>query len=189
MSKITLRKAAALQTEIQEAVSQTYLTSIELSPFDENPVDAINTALVTLKESLSKRDLLLTAQYALRKAIGQANHTSGIDDLLADGALLEKRIQMFDNVAQSQVRIKDSIIVGKLAKLSTSSSDGIYRGYGNDTVTAPIITEGLQTEFKALVKSLKKDRQALKDKVLELNVSTLLELPDEVVNVQQLGII
>jgi hypothetical protein len=184
--KITLRKASALQTAIQEAVKNIEVTvKVELNEF-ELPDTALTTANVKLISADQRRTALTKVLYVVRAQVGTANAECGINERLAKAAYVDKRIGQLTALVSSEA-VQDNMLVinGKVEKLKADKGENSRRSlYGySDTVSTGVLTQAQVDAFKAEQLALKKDKQKLNDEVLELNVRTEIALSDETVAV------
>jgi len=184
--KITLRKASALQTAIQEAVKNIEVTvKVELNEF-ENAEVALTNANAKLVNSDQRRTALTKVLYVVRAQVGTANAECGINERLAKAAYVDKRIgQLTVLVSTEAVQDNMLIINGKVEKLKADKGENSRRSlYGySDTVGTGVLSQAQVDGFKAEQLALKKDKQKLNDEVLELNVRTEIALSDETVAV------
>jgi len=177
--KITLRKANALQQNIQDAIRQIdVVVKVDLNEF-EDP----ETLLIRANEQLIKNDKrrfeLTQALYDIRTLIGQANDQVGINVRLSKAAFIDKRISQLSNLILP-VALQESqvVITGKLQKLK--DQDNRSYGFGSNSVTTGVLTQDQIDNFKSHQLSLKKDKQKLNDEILELNVRTEISLSNEI---------
>ena len=180
--KITLRKASALQTSIQEAIKNIDVTvKVELNEFEDvqTKLDAVNATLI---KNDQRRASLTACLYDIRSLVGGANALSGINDRLAKAAYIDKRIgQLTALTAADAVQESLTVITGKVEKLKAPDTSGRRSLYGyNDTVSTGVLASEQVAQFKAQALDLKKSKQKLNDEILELNVRTEIELPSEV---------
>ena len=177
---ITLRKANAVQLAINEMVKGlTFETSVSLNEFEDATaqIDAVRNTFETHRATRAK---LVGALYEIRKAVAVANADAGINDMLAEVAMLEKEIQFNNIYATKSPRLSDAVIVGKMEKIkNTSEESRLYGRY--DTIDTGIFTKEEIAEFKSTVADLKRQKQKLQDTLLELNVQTEIELDEETV--------
>lgn len=180
--KITLRKANALQNTIQDHVKTIEVkTSISLNEF-QNPGAEIACARAGLLANEARRALLTRALYSVRAAVGRANANVGIADLLADAAYVDKRIGQLKAVVECEPTEADAVIAGKLDKIRNDKSDRRMYGY-NDTVNVGVLNAEQIEVYKTEMRNLKKEKQSINDKMLELNVRTDIELDADTVAV------
>lgn len=183
---ISLRKANALQTSINDAIKDIKVKlDVELSEF-QSPVSIIEAAQQEYLVSTNRRNELLVALYEVRKLVAEANHTSGIQNKLTQAALLDKQIGYVTEVAGGETVTDMTVIQGKLDGIrnNQSSARSVY-GYDARNVTTSILTQEHVTQAKLHVLELKKAKQKLNDEILELNISTKITLGEAVVKTLQ----
>lgn len=182
--KLTLRKANALQNAIQDHIKTIDVkNTISLNEFQD-----VQTELTCARETLLgadvRRDNLTKALFVMRKLVGRANVESGVADLLTDAAYIDKRLAQLKGLIESKASESTVVLEGKLEKLrSTEAKSRIY-GYG-DTVETGVLLEQVIDGFKSTTRELKKQKQTINDKVLELNVRTEIELDAQTVQLLQ----
>jgi hypothetical protein len=181
--KITLRKASALQTSIQDAIKAVEVTvKVDLNEF-EDTAEVLAKANANTINSDIRRASLSACLYDIRSLVGSANAMCGINDRLAKAAYIDKRLGQLATLVQADA-LQDSMIVinGKVEKLKSEKGENSRRSiYGySDTVSTGVLTQEQISGFKAQVLDLKKSKQTLNDEILELNVRTEVELPTEV---------
>lgn len=182
--KITLRKANALQNTIQDHIKTIEVkTSISLNEF-QNPTAELACAREGVVANDVKRAKLTKALYRIRASVGRANTEAGVADLLAEAAYIDKRLGHLKGLTESKVVETDAVLEGKLRKLAETESKSRIYGYG-DTVDTGVLTAEQIEGYKSDMRDLKKEKQAINDKVLELNVRTEIELDAETVSLLQ----
>ena len=176
---ISLRKASALQNSINDAIKAiTLTTEVALNEFQHTETTVADT-LIKFKSDLARRDSLVSALYEIRKAVGVANNSNGVNMRLADVAHLEKQIQSYSALASKEVRENWEVINGKLDKIRNRKDDSRSSLYGyNDTVSTSVLDAADIKAFKDLVAEAKKAKQKLQDEILELNVRSEIALSD-----------
>jgi hypothetical protein len=179
---ISLRKASALQNNINEVIKSINLvTDITINEFQAAEA-VIAEAQAKFQADLSRRDGLVSALYEIRKAVGIANNNVGVDMRLADIAHLEKQIQSYSALAGKEVRETQTVLNGKLDKIRNRKDEGRSGLYGySDTVATSILDAGNLKSFKDLVAEAKKAKQKLQDEVLELNVRSDITLSERTI--------
>jgi hypothetical protein len=187
--KITLRKANALQNTIQDHIKTIDVsTSVSLNEF-QTPAVELSVARNTLIANDIQRTKLTKALYGIRAQVGRANVESGVSDLLAEAAYIDKRLGHLKGLTESKVVEAEVVLNGKLEKLRNTDAKNRMYGY-NDNVDSGVLTADQIEGFKSEMRDLKKSKQTINDKVLELNVRTEIELDaDAVAMLQQAQLI
>jgi uncharacterized protein YdcH (DUF465 family) len=182
--KLTLRKANALQNTIQDHIKTIDVnTSLSLNEF-QNPGVELTYARGVLMQNDNRRNQLTKVLYAIRAKVGRANTESGVADLLTDAAYIDKRLGQLKGLTEGKALESDVVIEGKLEKLRQVEAKNRIYGYG-DTVDTGVLTAEQVEGYKAEMRSLKKEKQSINDKVLELNVRTEIELDADTVSLLQ----
>jgi len=180
--KITLRKAHALQKELlNEMKKLDFDTEIEINEF-EQPEKKILDANDVFTDQMAKRKDLLDTLYVIRKAVAKANHEKDVDFILADVARLDNDIGLYNRVTSlSEPRVNSDVLKGKLEKIAKREDDGSSRIYGRspDIVTTHIFNQEELKNFELQLAEVKKEKQKLQDRLLEINFQTEVELADE----------
>jgi hypothetical protein len=177
--KVSLRKANALQVAINDAIKGLeFNPTVSINEF-QLPEKEIEHGYDKFNTNLDRRANLLDALYEIRKSVAAANVANGIDTRLADLARLEKDLVFVSAYAKQPVRTSLEVIRGKLAKISNRSEDSYY---GKTEVETSIFQEEDLETFRISVATVKKQKQALQDQLIELNVSTTITLSDAAVN-------
>lgn len=187
--KITLRKANALQTVIQEYIRGIEIkTTATLNEFEDAEITlfALNNQLVARDD---QRDRLTRILYRIRSMIGMANAQCGVTDRLAECAYLDKRIGHMTELGKADAQEAIGTINGKLEKLRNTEPKSRLYGY-NETVTTGVLRQEQIDAYRGIVLHLKKQKQKLNDEILELNVRTEIELTDDIVSsLQEVGLL
>lgn len=182
--KLSLRKANALQNAIQDHVKTIeFKTSISLNEFQDAAAEVTQTRANVLSNDV-RRSELTRAVYEIRKLSGRANVESGVADLLTDAALIEKRLGQLKGLSESKIAENIEVLIGKITKLKDSDSKSRVYGY-NDSVETGVLAQAQIELFKSQIRELKKEKQTINDKVLELNVRTEITLSDDTVKLLQ----
>lgn len=180
--KITLRKANALQNSIQDHLKTIDIkAAISLNEF-QDPEGVLNVARGELVLNDMRRGRLTKALYRIRAQVGRANVEAGVSDLLADAAYIDKRLGHLKTLAESDVSEPTAVLVGKLDKIRNDKSERRMYGY-NDTVATGVLNADQIEGIKSDMRGLKKQKQSINDRVLELNVRTEIELDADTVEV------
>jgi len=183
---ISLRKAAALQNSIQDAIkSIEVVTTVELNEF-QDVLTELKKANDTLFANDTRRQRLLLALYNIRGLVGTANAQNGVDLKLATAAFVDKRVGQLDEFAKCKPVTDVAVLTGKLEKLRNDKSDNRARIYGySDTVSTSVFSQEQLDAVHAEIKNLKRQKQKLNDEILELNIKTEIPLSEDVVKTLQ----
>ena len=179
--QINLRKASAIQSEIRRAISGVQTKdSVTVTEFTADVEAAMSKGALEFTQSLQRKEALNKALFQIRAAVGRANVESGISDVLAEIQLLDAQIAIKSTVANAQPRKEISEINARIVKLKQTPNDARSALYGEryNNVDTTVVSEQDINVAKAEVKMLKRDRQGLNDKLLQLNVNTLIQLSD-----------
>lgn len=184
---MNLRKANAIQHAIKEELRSLKLgTRVVIDDYDQSPTETLTAANVTFANNLKTREALTDVLYAIRKAVSNANTTAGINDLLADVARIDSDIKFYGNLASQDAMTSADSIKGQQAR--NQDSTGISRLSG--TITSSILVDAEIKRFQDRVKKLKRDKQAVQDRLLDLNVKTEIELSgDHIKTLQENGLL
>lgn len=184
--KINLRKAGALIAEVKSAAKAiTAETSVNINLYSENIERDVEAARVRLLKNIERRTGLEKAYAELRGAVGRANAASGISDLLAQDAYLETQ-EGFLRAVAATVKREDDTTVRQMVEARRKSSEGNTRNsiYGYDANLALSVLTALDIEtYELTVREVRKTRRELKDRTVELNVRTEIEVPSAVESV------
>lgn len=178
--KVSLRKANAIQTNISDLLKSIAVkTTVEISEFQE-PTAVLQTANDALMAADVRRSDLLMALYSIRATMGIANFQCGIGNKLSHLAYIDKRLGQLDPLIQESAALKDlHVISGQLDKIRNRREE--HRLYGLDSGVSSGVLQPQQMEsIRGIIRELKKQKQSLNDEVLHLNVTTEIELTDEV---------
>ncbi len=180
--KINLRKAAALQTVLQDTIkSVTIAPNVQLNEW-QNPEQTLQEANAQLLANDARRNDLLMSMYSIRSQVAAFNATSGVSSKLTHMAYVDKRVaQLTDMLAAAEKVESIDVIKGRLDKIKNRPADSRASIYGHaDEVAASVLTAEQIAGIKNVIRDLKKQKNALNDEVLELNVRTEFELTADV---------
>ena len=180
--KINLRKAAALQTVLQDTIKTIEVEhSIELNEF-EDPQTRIESASVRLFANDTRRNDLLMSVYSLRSQTGVQNAVSGVASKLTHITYIDRRlVQLETLIAGAKAIEHPDVISGKLEKIRSRPADSRASIYGHaDTVSTGVLSTEQIENIRGVVRDLKKQKATLNDEILELNIRTEIELAPDV---------
>lgn len=175
--KLTLRKANVVQNSINEMIkSLDTETQVTLNEFEEvqEQIDAVRNRFFT---HTATRNKLMDALYEIRAKVATANAEAGINDMLAQVAYTEKSIGFNTMLGNKGAQTALRVLNGQVKKVADAKDEGF--GYRQAAVTTSIFTETEVEDFKRNAALGKREKQRLQDELLELNVSTTIELDEE----------
>jgi hypothetical protein len=179
--QINLRKASAIQAEIRKAISNVKVQqTVTVSEFTADVEAAMTKGELEFRQAIERKEALNKALFQIRAAVGRANVESGINDVLADIQLIDAQISLKSTVASADVRKDVSEINARIVKLKQAPNTDRLSLYGDryNNIESGVVSESAINAAKAELKMLKRDRQGLNDKLLQLNVNTLIQLSD-----------
>ena len=179
--KITLRKASALQAAVSNLISETYARPV-FSVDDESLLaEEVPQAREDYEANLRRLRSLIEVKYSLRKVIGDTNLSSGVTSLLTQereiAELMSELESIVDRVNGRCFTVEQ--IQAKFDKhnqrVALAGSSYMGRSISVDT---DLISKREVDELRKEILSLKRQRQTVNDRVLEINVSTYVTLTD-----------
>jgi hypothetical protein len=180
--KITLRKAAAIQTGINDVLkSIEFETTAKLNEF-QDPESKISETHVGFLKALARKEELTAALYDIRKAVSRANAAAGVDQMLAEIAFFDKMIAMYQGLAKLNVRENPAVLAGRLDKIRNTKEER-YSLYGRDELASSIFVQEDLDSFATKAADLKRRKTSMQDMLLEMNVSTEVQLNDTTISI------
>ena len=186
--QVNLRKANALQSEIRKAIAgvKTEVTA-SVTEYTISIVDAMEKSEKEFLAAVKRKDELNNALFDIRAAVGRANAQAGVGDLLAEVERIDGKLSTAQVVANAQVAKSFDEIRARVEKMKVASTGENSRLalYGDryNTVETSVVSQGVIDTYKAEVKNLKRAKQDLQDKLLNLNVGTTITLSADTVKV------
>lgn len=178
--KVTLKRASALALALSAVIDKTVIPSaLTINPFSDAPSqDTIDEAYSTFHLSVGGLLNAIEAKFQIRMLVSQANEGE-INRLLNYRADVEAKLKALATVP-NRVRGSGLIAIEReiLSKREASPTAGMaLRG---NNVTFELETESF---LSGLIKPLTKEKREIDDKLQQLNFSTEITLPEEVVAV------
>lgn len=188
--EINLRKANAIQAEIRRAVNLSDAKdTISVTEFTQDIAGEFNKGVEDFRTEVTRRVALTTALFNIRKSVGEANATAGINSILAEVQGIDATMAIYSGVATKQPAKTLDEIHARVEKIKNAPADStrasIYGDRYSNVETSVVVAEQI-AEAKDKVRSLKRQRQNLQDKLLALNVNTLITISDVDANVLKL---
>lgn len=180
MEAINLRKANAIQSEIRKALSSSGVKdTLSVTEFTTSISDALENAKAAFATDVTRKIALNDVLFEIRKSVAQANAASGISDILTDIENIDATMAVYSSVATKEVAKSFDEVRARVEKLKASQNEN-SRIYGDryNSVETSVVDQGTIDTAKAMVKSLKREKQTLQDKLLALNVNRTITISD-----------
>ena len=178
--EINLRKANAIQAEIRRAINASDAKdTLSVTEFTQNVSGEFIKAVESFRMEITRKVALTTALFNIRKSVGEANATAGINSILAEVQGIDAEMAIYSGVAIKQPAKTLDEINARIEKIKNAPADStrasIYGDRYSNVETSVVVAEQI-AEAKDKVRSLKRQRQNLQDKLLALNVNTLITI-------------
>lgn len=186
--QVNLRKANAIQSEIRKAISgvKTEINT-SVTEFTVSIVDTMEKAKAEFLAAVKRKEQLNAALFDIRAAVGRANAQAGVGDLLAEVERIDGKMAIISTVANATAAKSFDELLARVNKLKATSTGENSRLalYGDrySTVETSVVDQGTIDAAKAEVKALKRAKQDLQDKLLNVNVGTSITLSADTVTV------
>jgi uncharacterized protein YdcH (DUF465 family) len=183
MQTINLRKASALQSEIRKAISSSGVSdNVIITEYTKDVAGFLEKAVADYVADVTRKVLLNTALFNIRKRVSQANTNKGISDILADVELIDARIAVYNSVSSKSVAKSLDEITSRIEKIKTHPDASSTRVFLHDdrfiNVETSVVEQGTIDSSKQFVQELKRQKQTLKDMLLTLNVNSTIDISD-----------
>jgi S-adenosylmethionine:tRNA-ribosyltransferase-isomerase (queuine synthetase) len=174
MMQVTLKKAAALAAALS-GVAIAASPSLNLSAYSsKNISEEVEYETGVLKASVEKALQIAEAGYSIRALIGIANEGE-INNLLTTRAAIDKKLSII-NAVHNQAKAPDYDALTAQREVMKTGEQSVY---SQKTLSVTIPTADFTTP---LLKTLKKERIKIEDKLAQLNFTKTIQLPEEVVS-------
>ncbi len=180
--KVTLRKANAIQAEIRKAIAtKTVSDTVSVNEYTADITGVLEKAKVEFATDVTRKIALNTALFNIRKSVAQVNASAGVSDMLADIELIDATMAVYSSVSTKEVAKPVSEITARIEKMKApsveSTRSAIYGDRYNNVETSVVEQRTIDTA-KNMVKSLKREKQTLQDKLLTQNVNCTIEISE-----------
>ena len=179
--EINLRKANAIQAEIKRAISSVEMKdTISVSEFCADVAAEMVTGQDEFLVGLKRKQSLTSALYNIRKSVASANATTGIGVMLGDIENIDAQIKLLETVVATRMKMLTLDEMNKrLEKIRNTPAES-QRGYGyTDSASTGVVSKDTINGAKATIKQLRKQKQDLQDKLLSVNVNTLISVSND----------
>ena len=177
--QITLRKANAVQSEIRKAIAAKNVSdTVSITEFTKNVDGVLSKAMSDFTTDVTRKVALNTALFNIRKNVARVNASAGVSDILADIELIDANMAVYSAVSTKDVAKTLSEITARIEKMKATTASATDRIYGDryNTVETTVVEQSVIDGSKEVVKKLKREKQALQDKLLTLNVNKTIDI-------------
>jgi len=179
MQTINLRKANALQSEIRKAIAAKNVSdTVSITEFTKNVDGVLSKAMSDFTTDVTRKVALNTALFNIRKNVARVNASAGVSDILADIELIDANMAVYSAVSTKDVAKTLTEITARIEKMKAATGSATDRIYGDryNTVETTVVEQSVIDGSKEVVKKLKREKQALQDKLLTLNVNKTIDI-------------
>lgn len=176
--KISLKKANLIQQKLAEKIPAVFPSTLNISIYSKTASIDISEARNKNFTEIKRCEKLVRVLYELRDLIQKANHASGVSTLMNKIAMNQRMGSIYTEFsADSPMKPISEIDTQINAMLSAE-----IKSYGGSNLIVGIFTKSdIEFYLNASKKALLVDSQ-LREELLELNVSTKIEIGEELVS-------
>ena len=179
--RVSLRKANALQEQLNEAIKNRPSADHEVNVVDyEMWKSEIENAQTKWYKEIESKLKMVEARFSIRKNIANHNTLSGVTDLLTDLNHVESKMTTIQRwILQRDVRSKDEVLEKQRSRKVARAENADYDGYISMDVS--VISKGDHDHWAEKVQELRRTKARINDELLSLNIKTEIDLTPEVV--------
>lgn len=182
--KLTLRRAAQVQSELQREISAIDLSTVanfRLNPAAD-PVDQLAQAVAKFEANLQLHTQLTSLLYRLRASVGLANSTTEVSRLLAQDAAIRSQQQAIAGVlSQRENTPSDNewtssyqMYLNRIQK----SERSLYE-LGDSTLAASLLTATQRAILQNNLTDFKRLHNQISDQLLAINTVNTIEVDNQ----------
>lgn len=186
--QINLRKASALQSDIQSLIRSIGVETRASFEDRESVAEEMTEAISEWRTNLERKTDLINVLFGIREKVGVANAECGLNTKLTEFRRVSEQKDLIEEVVDGRRGRMLTIeqVIDKLTKMEErlENAKEAYFGRSRDI---EVITELLNKEdldsYRKEIRSLKKLQRSINEQVLELNVRTTIDLSEAEVQV------
>ena len=183
--KLTLRRAAQVQSELQRELSAIDLSTVakfRLNPAAD-PVNQLAQAVAKFEGNLQLHAQLTDLLYRLRASVGLANSTTEVSGLLAQDAAIRSQQQTIASILSQRENTPSddewtSFYQMYLKRLQNSERSPYDLGDSN-TLSASTLTAVQRTFLQTKLTDLKRLHNQISDQLLAINTVNTIEVDNQ----------
>jgi hypothetical protein len=176
--KISLKKANLIQQKLAEKIPSVFPSTLTVSIYSKTIDADIAEARDKFYDEVKRHGKLVRSLYELRDLIQKANHASGISTLMNKIALNQRMVSVYTGFSANSPMKPVSEISTQISAMLNAE----IKSYGGSNLAIGILIKSdIEFYLKESKKALLIDSQ-LREELLELNVSTKIEIGEELVS-------
>lgn len=176
--KLTLRKAASVQSAIAKAIQEIELKgTVRVSIHKKSSASEIATAQKTLLQNLQKINKLEGIQTSIRQKVGQVNSQIGICDMLAEDSMLTNKLARLNKVIKFEECLPTDELELEIKLLREQSKSAVDRYMRAETsVNTGVLNSNDFDKLKNEVVKIRRRKVEIADQLLALNVKHEIDI-------------
>jgi len=185
--EVNLRKAHALQEQINELIHEDYDTETQVDIMLHDNYEAVlSHAQNMFFDELEDKRALILARKEIRQKLAFANYEHNVDALLTEMNMCDAEMSLIANsLSKRDIRKDEKVLWKQRTRMEEDRKKESGIRYGDESVNSGIVTKGSYDTYLKDQKRLKKQKQDCSDKLLAINISNKIELPTEVVELMR----
>lgn len=190
--KVNLRKAATIQAEIRNYISELDIKLEVEIPFNRLEAETLmESSMRRLEANVSTTIKLLEVLTNIRMNVSTANTSSGISALLTKESSLKQSFKLLESLKNAKPA-PSSTMLGTIIEKNMAADVNSYGGYGSHRASTDV--SFMKNEFLSHIKQeltkLKREKIKIIESLLSLNIQTEIEINDHDYNyLVELGIV
>ena len=186
--QINLRKASALQSDIQSAIRSIRISTHASFDERETVVDDVTEAISEWRTNLERKTDLIDVLYGIREKVGVANAECGLNTKLTDYRRVSEQRDLLEEIIDG---VKGRMLtieqidekMKKIEQRNESLKESLYARTRDLEVFTDLMDKDDLNEYRRQIRSLKKLQRSINEEVLELNIRTHIVLSEAEVQV------
>jgi len=186
--QINLRKASALQSDIQSMIRSISVDTRASFEERETVAEEMTEAINEWRTNLDRKTDLINVLFGIREKVGVANAECGLNTKLTEHRRVSEQKELIEDTIDGRRgrMLTTEQVIDKLTKMEERVENAKEALFGRSR-DIEVYTELLDKEeldsFRKEIRSLKKLQRSINEEVLELNIRTHIVLSEAEVQV------
>lgn len=181
--QINLRKASALQSDIQSLIRSIHVETRTSFEDRDTVAEEMTEAISEWRTNLDRKTDLINVLFGIREKVGVANAECGLNTKLTEHRRIsEQRELLEDTVDGRRGRVLTvEQVVEKLTKMEErveNAKEALFGRSRDIEVHTELLGKEDLDSYRAQIRSLKKLQRSVNEEVLELNIRTHIVLSE-----------